>query len=366
MKYYIIAGESSGDLYGGMLMAELIRQDPEASFRFWGGPEMRKHSSGQLKSIKETAFMGFWEVARNIRTIKSFFDFAKFSIREFEPDMIIFIDYPGFNLRMTSWAHDQGYKTTFYISPQLWAWKENRHKILRDKVDLFFVILPFERDFYRNLDTPSKYVGHPLIEIIPQQDHTNLPESVHKVGLFPGSRKQEIQNHLSIMLEFAVARPDTQFIIAGVSHISKKFYLQAMDQFAPNVNIEYDKPYEVMKKIDFAIASSGTATLELALHSVPQIVIYKTSQLSFMIAKKLVKTQYISLVNLISQKEVVPELLQTAFNPLALQSYYSKYSTLESRSITIDRYQRIRKELGTGGSTKKVAQGIVTFLSTQT
>jgi len=309
--------------------------------------------------------MGFWEVAKNAKTIKGFFDFAKYSIKEFSPDMIIFIDYPGFNLRMATWAKNNGYNTAYYISPQLWAWKEKRHKILRDKVDLFYVILPFEREFYGNLDTPCEYVGHPLIEIIPAKDQTELPAQVSTVGLFPGSRKQEIQNHLSTMLEFAISKPSTKFIIAGVSHIAKEFYVKAMDQYAPNVDIEYDQPYEVMKKIDFAIASSGTATLELALHSVPQIVIYKTSQLSFMIAKKLVKTEYISLVNLISNKEVVPELLQTAFNPLALDTYFEEHSSLESRRKTAEGYTRMRKALGAGGSTLKVANGIIKFLAKQ-
>lgn len=366
MKYYIIAGESSGDLYGGMLMEELIQEDPEARFNFWGGPEMRKHSSGQLKSIKETSFMGFWEVAKNARTIKGFFDFAKFSIKEFDPDIIIFIDYPGFNLRMATWAKGQGYKTAYYISPQLWAWKENRHKILRDKVDLFYVILPFERDFYKNLDTPCEYVGHPLIEIISPRDNTQLKTEVKTIGLFPGSRKQEIQNHLPTILEFAVSKPEYNFIIAGVSHISKKFYLDVIDQYAPNVDIEYDQPYKVMQKIDFAIASSGTATLELALHEVPQIVIYKTSQLSFIIAKRLVKTDYISLVNLIAQKEVVPELLQAAFNPLALETYFEKYSRLKTRIETSRKYKRIRKDLGNGDSTQNVASGIIQFLNEHT
>jgi len=335
MKYYIIAGESSGDLYGGMLMKELRQVDRHAEFRFWGGPEMKKQSSGQLKSIKETSFMGFWEVAKNALTIKKFFDFAKYSINEYQPDLIIFIDYPGFNLRMATWSKDQGYKTAYYISPQLWAWKEGRHRILKNKIDLFFVILPFERDFYRNLDTHCTYVGHPLIEIIPANIKP-LADKIETVGLFPGSRKQEIQYHLKTMLEYAMTRKDLKFVIAGVSHIERDFYLQHIDQYAPHIDIQYDKAYEVMQNIDFAIASSGTATLELALFNVPQLVIYRTSQLSFMIAKRLVKTQYISLVNLVAQKEVVPELLQEAFNVLALESELKKLSSLESRTTISD------------------------------
>lgn len=364
LKYYILVGESSGDLYGGLLMDNIKRLDTAASFKFWGGPEMRKHSSGQLKSIKETSFMGFWEVAKNAKKIKGFFDFAKYSIREFEPDIIIFLDYPGFNLRMMSWAKEAGYKTAYYISPQLWAWKENRHKILRDKADLFFVILPFERDFYKNLDTPCQYVGHPLVEIIPEKKNS-LPSVVKTIGLFPGSRRQEIEKHLPTLLTFAAAHEEFSFVIAGVSHIPKSFYLNTIDRYAPNIDIVYDKPYEVMQSIDFAISSSGTATLELALFEVPQIVIYKTSPISFMIAKRLVKTKFISLVNLIAQKEVVPELLQAAFNELALAEYFQKMKTVEQRQLVIDSYKKIRDDLGKGTASQQVALSIVEYLKQQ-
>lgn len=306
--------------------------------------------------------MGFWEVAKNAKKIKGFFDFAKYSIKQFDPDIIIFIDYPGFNLRMMTWAKNQGYKTAFYISPQLWAWKENRHKILKQKADLFFVILPFERDFYRNLDTPCHYVGHPLLEIIPKNTD-NTVESIKTIGLFPGSRRQEIENHLPTLLAFASAQKEYNFVIAGVSHISKSFYLKTIDRYAPNIDIIYDKPYEVMKSIDFAISSSGTATLELALFEVPQIVIYKTSPLTFMIAKRLVKTKFISLVNLIAQKEIVPELLQAAFNELALAEYFDKMKSIEQRQSIITNYKTIRNDLGNGTASAQVAQAVYNFLA---
>ena len=364
MKYYIIAGESSGDLYGGLLMQEIQKRDENAEFRFWGGPKMKAHSSGQLKSIKETSFMGFYEVAKNVLKIKGFFNFAKYSIKDYNPDMIIFIDYPGFNLRMATWAKNQGYNTTYYISPQLWAWKQNRHKILKEKIDLFFVILPFEQDFYRNLDTPCTYVGHPLLEVIPASKKV-LPTEVKTVGLFPGSRKQEISNHLKIMVDFAVSHPNLNFIIAGVSHIDKSFYVKHLDQYAPNLDIRYDAAYSVMEEVDFAISSSGTATLELALYDVPQIVVYKTSQLSFAIGKRLVKTDYIALVNLIAQKEVVPELLQHAFNELAIKEYFAKESSLNNRQQIQADYHRIRAELSKENSSAKVAKGIISFLNSK-
>lgn len=362
MRYYLIAGEASGDLYGGLLMQKLKEKDPKAEFRFWGGPHMKRESSGQLKSIKETSFMGFLEVAKNAFTIKKFFDFAKYSISEFNPDLVIFIDYPGFNLRMCRWAKSKGFKTAYYISPQLWAWKENRHKILRDYVDLFFVILPFERDFYRNLDTDCIYVGHPLKEVISHDDKKPYPESISTIGLFPGSRKQEIQQHLPTMLEYAMQKKSYKFIIAGVSHIKKSYYLSQIKKYAAHVDIVYDKSHQVMQQIDFAIASSGTATLELALFNVPQIVIYKTSQVSFLIAKRLVKTNYISLVNLVAQKEVVPELLQGAFNMLALEVEMEKLHSLEARQPIYTAYTRISEELGPGSSSNMVADKIMQFL----
>lgn len=343
-------------------MNEIRSNDPSASFKFWGGPEMRKHSSGQLKSIKESSFMGFWEVAKNAKKIKGFFDFAKYSIKKFNPDIIIFIDYPGFNLRMMKWSKDQGFKTAFYISPQLWAWKENRHKVLKNKADLFFVILPFERDFYRNLDTPCQYVGHPLLEIIPEKNK-ETPKVIKNIGLFPGSRRQEIENHLPTLLAFAATHKEFNFVIAGVSHIPKSFYVETIDSYWPNIDIVYDQPYKVMQAVDLAISSSGTATLELALFEVPQIVIYKTSPLTFMIAKRLVKTKFISLVNLIAQKEIVPELLQAAFNELALTEYFNKMKSIVHRRSMIVKYKSIRKDLGNGTASVQIAETIFNYLN---
>ncbi len=361
MKYYLIAGESSGDLYGSLLMQQIKLLDAEAEFKYWGGPKMKAVSTGQLKSIKETSFMGFYEVAKNAFKIREFFAFAKYSIQQYEPDLVLFIDYPGFNLRMATWAKQKGYKTAYYISPQLWAWKEKRHKILRDYIDRFYVILPFEKEFYTNLDTECHYVGHPLLEVISESKKV-VPIKVGKIGLFPGSRKQEIAKHLKVMLAFAVDKPEYHFVIAGVSHIPKAYYVEHMDQYAANIDIRYDAAYEVMREVDFAISSSGTATLELALFQVPQIVIYKTSNISFMIGKRLVKTEYISLVNLIAQKEVVPELLQDAFNELALETYFERYSDYETRLSTIAIYQDIRKDLGQGNSSAIIAQDLVSYL----
>jgi len=361
MRYYIIAGEASGDLYGAQLIKQLKFIDKESNFRFWGGPKMRKHSNGQLKSIKETAFMGFLEVAANIFTIRDLFKFAKYSIKEYNPDVIIFLDYPGFNLRMCKWAKKQGYRTVYYISPQLWAWKESRHKLLRDYVDQFFVILPFERDFYKNLDTPCIYHGHPLIEEVVAVNE--ISKEVKKIGLFPGSRQREISKHLPIMMAFAQKHQEYKFVIAGLNSINKELYHNDIIAGSKNVEIQYDVSYEVMSQIDFAIASSGTTTLELALHNVPQIVVYKTSQVSFAIGKRLVNTDYISLVNLIAQKEVVTELLQDAFNELALEEIFSVVVQHAHRQSIQEEYNKIRSSLGDGSTSQKVASDIYSMLS---
>lgn len=365
MKYYIIAGEASGDKYGALLMSQLQSLDASAQFRFWGGENMAKESSGQLKSIKETSFMGFIEVARNLPRIRTFFSFAKFSIEEFDPDLVIFIDYPGFNLRMMKWTKEKGFRTCFYISPQLWAWKEKRHKILRNYADLFYAILPFEEEFYRNLDTPCTYVGHPLLEII-EEPVKEIPNQVETVGLFPGSREQEVSKHLPTLLKFAELNPNYQFLIACTSHLPRNTYESYLSSSNENVKLNYNGLEDVANKIQFAITSSGTATLELALYKIPQIVIYKTSHVSFMIAKRLVKTKFISLVNLIANKEVVPELLQESCNELAINEAFEKALVIDVRTKTILDYKSLRTQLGDGTSSSKVAKGIIQFLAKET
>ncbi|NNE27457.1 MAG: lipid-A-disaccharide synthase [Saprospiraceae bacterium] len=354
MKYFIIAGESSGDLYGGLLMKALRSVDQDAEFAFWGGPQMKEVSSNQLKSIKETAFMGFVEVAKNIFNIRQLFIDAKKHIADFSPDLIIFIDYPGFNLRMTTWAKAQGYRTCYYISPQLWAWKEGRHTILRDYVDDFIVILPFERDFYKNLDTPCQYFGHPLMEVI-DPSVIKDPVEVETIGLFPGSRKQEIERHLPLMVNIAGQLPHFKFIIAGLSHIQKSLYLDNIPKYHNNLDIVYDNSYSVMRSVDAAITSSGTATLELALHRVPQVIIYKTNPISFSIGKKLVKTDHIGLVNLIAQKRIVPELLQRKANTESVGEALRQIISPEYYERILNDYERVSADLGDGQTSQKIA-----------
>ncbi len=362
MKYYIIAGESSGDLYGALLMQKLKAIDSSCQFRYWGGPKMKEQSEGQFKSIEETAFMGFIEVLKNIIKIKALFNDAKNDILEWKADILIFIDYPGFNLRMAQWAKLHKIKTCYYISPQLWAWKEGRHKILRDTINLFFVILPFERDFYKNLDTPCEYVGHPLLEKIEPKEKI-VDKRIETIGLFPGSRKQEVKKHLPIMVKFASKNPDYKFVIGGLSHINKSIYLNNIPTYLKNMDIIFDGSYDLMNSVDAAITSSGTASLELALFNVPQIVIYKMHPIGYQIGKVLVKSKFISLVNLISQKKVVSELIQSECTVENLNESFEYLKSNEIRIKMINQYKKIREDLGDGTASQRVAERIYKFLN---
>ncbi|NNE16303.1 MAG: lipid-A-disaccharide synthase [Saprospiraceae bacterium] len=363
MKYFIIAGEPSGDNYGALLMDALTLEDNKAEFQFVGGPKMKAESPNQLISIEDTAFMGFWEVLKNIFNIKQLFKSVKKSILEFKPDTLILIDYPGFNLRIVNWAYDQGIKITYYVSPQLWAWKKNRYKILRDKVDLFFVILPFEKKFFEQLNTPCQYFGHPLTELIPQQNK-NLKE-VKQVGLFPGSRAQEVEKHLKIFSELAHFYPQYEFTVAGLSHISEAIYRKHLKQSGKNLKLVFDDPYQIMEESDVAITSSGTATLELVLFETPQIVVYATSQLSYLIGKNLIGLKYISLVNLILDKSVVTELIQQELNLANLKNKFEEILDISQREKMITAYRKIRKLLGDNHVSEKVAKNIYQYCNDQ-
>ena len=367
LKYYLIAGEASGDTYGGLLMNAILDLDSEATFKYWGGPQMNAAADGQIKSISETSFMGFWEVLKNASAIRKLFTIAKESIQVFEPDMLILIDYPGFNLRIMEWAHKLNIKTTFYISPQLWAWKKNRYKKLRDYADLFFVILPFEKAFFDNLNTPSIYYGHPLKDLDDYKENEksrSVIESgeINSVGIFPGSRLQEIEEHLPILISFTQIYPNIKFIIAGVSHIAQRNYNKYISKSNPNVSIIYDKSKLLMRSVDIAISSSGTATLELALYKTPQIVIYKTSALSFAIGKRLIDLKFISLVNLIANKKVVDELIQDEFTIENLKISFEILKETNHRSFVISEYDEISEKLGDGNVSEQIAEDIYSYL----
>lgn len=363
MKYYIIAGEASGDLHGSNLMKALVKQDLNAEFRFWGGDLMQNVSNSLVKHYRDLAFMGFLEVVMNLRTITKNLSFCKQDIETYCPDVIIFIDYPGFNLRIAKWAKQKGFKTHYYISPQIWAWKENRIDAIKHDVDEMYVILPFEKKFYEEKHNyPVHFVGHPLIDEISERKQIDEYEfrGSHElsekpiIALLPGSRKQEITKMLSTMLSVVNDFPDYQFVIAGAPSQDYSFYQKFITN--PNVHFISNKTYDLLSVSVAALVTSGTATLETALFKVPEVVCYKGSWLSYQIGKRLVKhIKYISLVNLIMDKEVVTELIQDDFNTQNLKKELSKILDDFERSKFFISYYDLEKLLGGKGASKKVA-----------
>ena len=313
MKYYIIAGEASGDLHGSNLIKELRKRDPQAEIRSWGGDLMAAAGSHVVKHYRELAFMGFAEVIKNLPTILGNIRWCKQDVAAFRPDVVVLIDYPGFNLRIAEWAKAQGLKVVYYISPQVWAWKESRVKLIRKVVDRMLVILPFEKDFYTRWDYKVEYVGHPLVQVVQDygaaHPHPRLSFSKPVIALLPGSRKQEVAKKLPVMLAVSSYFPEYQFVVAQAASLDDA-YFQALLQAYPDVKSVKNQTYDLLSIAKGALVTSGTATLETALFGVPQVVCYKGSPISYHIAKRLVKIKYISLVNLIMDKPVVCELIQ--------------------------------------------------------
>ena len=358
MRYYIIAGEASGDTYGAELMAAIKKQDDDAVLRFWGGELMRQESELQAMDYSKTAFMGFWEVIKNIGVIRKLFRFAKKDILEFKPDRIIFIDYPGFNLRMADWAHAQGFPTSYFVAPQLWAWKKNRYKKIKKAVDQLFVILPFEQKFYEELGITAQYFGHPLEAMIEVKPQKNVLEEPLKIGILPGSRQQELEKHLPVFNELILSKPAVEFQIGLAPQINQAQILEILKVTPPNLNFSRDTK-KMIRAVDLAIVKSGTSTLETALIGTPQVVIYKTSKLSYLIGKKLVDLPFISLVNLISGKEIVKELIQDEFTTANLHREIDAILQPEKLSYIQKSYKDLRKQLKGGKVFDLVAQEII-------
>jgi lipid-A-disaccharide synthase len=311
MRYYIIAGEASGDLHGSNLIKELHRQDSLADIRCWGGDRMEAAGAKLMKHYRELAFMGFVEVITHLRTIFRNIDFCKKDISHFNPDVLVLIDYPGFNMRIAEWAKKKGIKVVYYISPQVWAWKEKRVEKLRRDVDKMLVILPFEVDFYKKWHYEVTYVGHPLVEVVRQKkENVSVTQLSDKpiIALLPGSRAQEIKVKLPIMLQMVQHFPEYCFVVAQASALPDELYKEMIGD-APVLLVK-DQAYNLLKQARAGLITSGTATLETALFGLPQVVCYKGNAVSFWLAKKLVKIKYISLVNLIMDKQVVTELIQ--------------------------------------------------------
>jgi len=364
MKYYIIAGEASGDLYGSRLITELKSLDNNAEIRFWGGDKMVLSGGTIVKHIRDLAFMGFYEVIKNIDKIFSNISFCKKDILAFNPDKIIYIDYPGFNLRICNWAKKKGFSNYYYISPQIWAWKEGRIKKIKRNVDKLYVIFPFEKKYYNekhNIDT--FYFGHPLIEAISSYNinknffsENNIPYNKPIIAFLPGSRVQEIKTILPIFLSIISNYPNYNFIIAGVNNVDPNIY--NLGSYS-NLFIVYNKTYDLLTNSFAAIVTSGTASLECSLFKIPQLVCYKTSHLSYFIGKLFVKLKYISLVNIILEKGIVKELIQDNLNKKSLAYEFNKLCEQETRSKIIKEYSKIFDLLSVKDTSKKIASSII-------
>ncbi|MBP2283347.1 lipid-A-disaccharide synthase [Flavobacterium sp. CG_23.5] len=369
MKYYIIAGEASGDLHGSNLMKALYKEDPTADIRFWGGDLMQNVGGTLVKHYRELAFMGFVEVIFNLKTILNNIKICKKDITSFQPDVVIFIDYPGFNLRIAKWTKECGFKNHYYISPQIWAWKENRITEIKRDIDKMYVILPFEKSFYEDKHNfPVEFVGHPLIDAIHNQKPIdaavfrteNQLNEKPIIAILPGSRKQEITKMLSVMLSVVNDFPDYQFVIAGAPSQEHSFY----KSFISNENIKFisNKTYDLLRNATAALVTSGTATLETALFKVPEVVCYKGSWASYQIAKRIVTLKFISLVNLIMDKEVVTELIQEDCSTKRIREELKKILESKHRSTILQEYELLEEKLGGIGASEKTAKLIVADL----
>jgi lipid-A-disaccharide synthase len=371
LKYYIIAGEASGDLHGSNLMKAISQKDKNAEFRFWGGDLMQNIGGTLVKHYRDLAFMGFLEVVLNLKTILNNIKFAKKDIKNYKPDVLILVDYPGFNLRIAKFAKKLGIKIVYYISPQLWAWKENRVEIIKKYVDEMLVILPFEKDFYKKHNVDAHFVGHPLLDAISDLPEINTEKFKQENGLnekeiialLPGSRKQEVKKMLGTMLSVRPYFTDYQFVIAGAPSLSKDFYEKYVDE---NVHFVSNKTYDLLRCSRAALATSGTATLETALLNVPEVVCYKGSRISYEIGKRLIKNiKYISLVNLIMDKEVVKELIQ---NDLTTKNLIAELQKIlgENRQKILSDYAELRQKLGGKGAGEKATEIIGTLVELKT
>ncbi len=365
MKYYIIAGEASGDLHGSNLMKALKEKDQQAEFRFWGGDLMQKQGGTLVKHYRDLAFMGFLEVAKNIKTILNNIKFCKADIKKNKPDVLILVDYPGFNLRIAKFAKELGIKVVYYISPQLWAWKEGRVETIKKYVDEMLVILPFEEDFYKKHNVTSHFVGHPLLDEISHltpvdidsfKKENNLNEK-EIIALLPGSRKQEVEKMLQIMLSVRPFFKEYQFVIAGAPSLDKDFYQKYVDE---NVHFVSNKTYDLLRCSKAALVTSGTATLETALLNIPEVVCYRGSNISYAIAKRLIKNiKYISLVNLIMDREVVKELIQNDLNLDHLVKELNKILDGAGREKMLIDYKILKEKLGGVGASHNAADVIL-------
>ena len=369
MKYYIIAGEASGDLHASNLMRSLQQKDAAAQFRFWGGDLMQSVGGDLVRHYKDLAFMGFLEVILNLRTITSNLKFCKKDLLKYKPDVLILVDYPGFNMRIAQFAKEHNIKVHYYISPQIWAWKESRIKSIKRDVDAMYVILPFEKDFYENKHNfKVNFVGHPLIDAIAHRKPLDVSKFKKEhnlndkriIALLPGSRKQEIKKMLQVMLSVVDDFKDYQFVIAGAPSLDFEFYKSFIEK--DNVSYISNKTYDLLSVSTAALVTSGTATLEAALFKVPEVVCYKGSWASYQIGKRLIKLDYISLVNLILNRPAVSELIQNNFNNKNLKKELKAILNSPKKDQIFESYYDLERKLGGKGASDKTAQLILDSL----
>ena len=365
MKYYIIAGEASGDLHGSNLIKELKKLDKSSHFRCWGGDLMSQECDDLVKHYKDYSHMGFFEVFINLKKILNNLSFCKKDIKKYNPDVIIYVDFPGFNLRIAKWAKKNKFKNHFYISPQIWAWKQNRIKTIRKVIDRMYVILPFEKKFYSSINFNVHYVGHPLLDVIKTNKNEALNQGQEKIiALLPGSRDQEIKKILPEMINIIKNFNNYSFYICAAPSQKRSTYLKYIkDKNIEKVKIVENQTYEILSKSSAALVTSGTATLETALFKIPQVVCYKSSWISIMIGRFLLRNlKYISLVNLILNKEVVKELIQENLNEKNLTSELNNILEGDHRINMLKSYNELIDKLGNKGASEKTALKIFNYL----
>ena len=370
MKYYFVAGEASGDLHASKVIAYLALLDSQSKFRGWGGDKMETAGMHLAEHYRNTSFMGFVEVVKNLPTILDLLKKCKKDILSFKPDVLILVDYPGFNLRIAEWAFKNNIKVYYYISPQIWAWKESRIHKIKKYIDKMFVILPFEKTFYDKWNFKVDFVGHPLLDEMALQDYPTTADFLtdHRleqkpiIALLPGSRKQEINKMLLIMTQVVEDFSAYQFVVAAAPNIESDFYQSILQN--KKIAIVKDSTYALLKNAQAALVTSGTATLETALFNTPQIVCYKGNPISYQIGKKLIKVKYISLVNLILDQPLITELIQNDLNPKKLKTELSKLLTDENQKQQIKNgYAKLKNKLGDCGASKKTASLIFECLN---
>lgn len=372
MKYYLIAGEASGDLHASNLMHALTIEDPKAEFRFFGGDLMQKQGGTLVKHYRDMAFMGGWEVLKNLGTISKNFKLCKADLLNYKPDVLILVDYGGFNLRMAAFAKKHGIKVFYYISPKIWAWREGRVKKIKAFVDRMFCILPFEVEFYKKHQYTVDYVGNPVMDAVEKslansQINQELIDEFGSdekplVALLAGSRKQEIERLLPVMIQVAESFPDFRFVLAGAPSIEPEMYQRYLANTSA-VSVVYDKTYDLLKMSYAALVTSGTATLETALLNVPEVVVYKTNPFNYHVGKLFVKIKFFSLVNLIAGHEVVKELLQqNLYDGICLELSQLLYDD-EYRDQMFKNYKQLRQTLGNEPVSSKTARLMVSYLT---